>query len=92
MENIRDILEQAVNVAIIGHVRPDGDCVGSCLGLMNYLKLIAPQLEIQVYLESFSDSFYFLKGADKVSQDSEDGTVYDFRANGEKNETTKNTI
>ena len=51
MENIREILGQAANVAIIGHVRPDGDCVGSCLGLRNYLKLIAPQLEVQVYLE-----------------------------------------
>lgn len=77
MENIREILGQAANVAIIGHVRPDGDCVGSCLGLRNYLKLIAPQLEVQVYLEAFPESFYFLNGADTVSQDSSDGNVYD---------------
>ena len=25
-------------VVIVGHIRPDGDCVGSCLGLYHYLK------------------------------------------------------
>ena len=24
-------------VAILGHIRPDGDCVGSCMGLYNYI-------------------------------------------------------
>ena len=24
-------------VAIAGHTRPDGDCVGSCMGLYNYI-------------------------------------------------------
>ena len=35
------VLEQALegtkSVAILGHVRPDGDCLGSTLGLYNYL-------------------------------------------------------
>ena len=38
MDFFEEILEQAKHVAILGHVRPDGDCVGSCLGLKNYLK------------------------------------------------------
>ena len=37
------VLEQALegtkSVAILGHVRPDGDCLGSTLGLYNYLLL-----------------------------------------------------
>ena len=35
------ILTEALNgkktVVILGHVNPDGDCVGSCLGMYNYL-------------------------------------------------------
>lgn len=77
MKAISEILTQVSSVAVIGHVRPDGDCVGACLGLMNYLKLAAPALKVQVYLESFSESFLFLKGAETVSADSCDGQTYD---------------
>ena len=51
MDFFEEILEQAKHVAILGHVRPDGDCVGSCLGLKNYLKNKYPQIAVQVYLE-----------------------------------------
>ncbi len=37
-------------VAISGHIRPDGDCIGSCLGVElspdNY-----PEIQADVYLE-----------------------------------------
>ena len=33
-----DILKGKSSVALGGHIRPDGDCVGSCLGLYMYLK------------------------------------------------------
>ena len=77
MDFFEEILEQAKHVAILGHVRPDGDCVGSCLGLKNYLKNKYPEIAVQVYLEPFSDCFGFLNGAEEVSHDPEDGTVYD---------------
>ena len=77
METIKEILMQAENAAILGHIRPDGDCVGSCLGLKNYLAATAPQLKVQVYLEEFPEAFRFLKGADEVSHEPEDGNVYD---------------
>ena len=42
------VLEQALegtkSVAILGHVRPDGDCLGSTLGLYNYLLASYPAL------------------------------------------------
>lgn len=31
------MIEQADTIAITGHVRPDGDCVGSTVGLYNYI-------------------------------------------------------
>ncbi len=77
MENIREILGQAENAAILGHVRPDGDCVGACLGLKNYLANLAPELSVRVYLEEIPDSFGFLKGAEEISHETSDGTIYD---------------
>ena len=50
-----NILEQklggANTVAILGHIRPDGDCMGSCLGLYNYIRKYDPQIEVKVYIE-----------------------------------------
>ena len=33
-----EILKGKKNVALGGQVRPDGDCVGSCMGLYHYLR------------------------------------------------------
>ena len=38
MEKITDELTGVKTVAIAGHIRPDGDCIGSCMGM--YLSLI----------------------------------------------------
>ena len=42
--------------AILGHIRPDGDCLGSgTLGLYNYLRLnFRPDIRAAVYLEESS--------------------------------------
>ena len=40
--NILQECEGAKRVGISGHVRPDGDCVGSCLGVYLYLKKCLP--------------------------------------------------
>ncbi len=55
------------NVAIIGHVRPDGDCIGSCLGLFNYLEAMYPQVETKVYLEDPAPRFDYLRGFDQIN-------------------------
>ena len=36
MTEIDSILKDAQSVAVSGHVRPDGDCVGSTLAVYNY--------------------------------------------------------
>ena len=38
-------------VAIVGHTRPDGDCVGSCLATYNYIKEYFPHIKATLYLE-----------------------------------------
>lgn len=77
MINLNEQLQEAKNVAIAGHVHPDGDCVGSCIGLKLYLEKYFPQIQATVYLEEFSDSFCFLKGSDEVIHECTADAEYD---------------
>ena len=38
MKNIAEILDGVKTMGIGGHVRPDGDCVGSCMALYLYVE------------------------------------------------------
>ena len=51
MKKINDIIGDAKTIGIAGHVRPDGDCMGSCMSLYNYLKKNRPDLDVRVFLE-----------------------------------------
>ncbi len=64
-ELIRKI-ESANSIAILGHMNPDGDCIGSCLGLYNYLLDNYPEKEVVVLLQEIPKSFHFLRGADEI--------------------------
>ena len=66
MINLRELVGEAGSVAISGHIRPDGDCYGSTLGLYNYLKKLFPEKEIRLYLQSLNPLFSFLKGYDEI--------------------------
>jgi phosphoesterase RecJ-like protein len=66
MINLAEELKQVKTAAIAGHVRPDGDAVGSCLGLYHYLKRNYPEIETKVYLERIQDSYRILSGTDEV--------------------------
>lgn len=44
MNNILSCLEGVRTVIIAGHTRPDGDCVGACMGLWHYLRDIILRL------------------------------------------------
>lgn len=68
--NLNKLMENVSTVAIAGHIRPDGDCVGSCMALYNYLKENY-QADVDVYLDSFSEMFRFIKDIDKVCVDGE---------------------
>ena len=60
-------LEHARTVAIGGHMRPDGDCTGSCMGVYNYIRTWYPEKDVDVYLEDIPESFHFLKGTEEIS-------------------------
>ncbi|MCM1082529.1 MAG: bifunctional oligoribonuclease/PAP phosphatase NrnA [Clostridium sp.] len=69
-------IEAADTIAVVGHIRPDGDCVGSCLGFYNYITENYPHKTIVVYLEEIAPKFRFLKGACNIVHETCD-TVYD---------------
>lgn len=66
MQNFDPYLKNAGSVAISGHVRPDGDCVGACLAVYNYIADQYPQIHADVLLESKIDTFSFLKNFDVI--------------------------
>lgn len=77
MLNLREILAGASSVGIAGHVRPDGDCCGSCLALYQYIRRYYPQTEAAVYLEEIPNSFRFLAGAEEICHEAKEDKVYD---------------
>ena len=66
MTILEQMLEGTGSVAILGHIRPDGDCLGSALGLYNYLRLNYPAVRAAVYLEEASCKFGYLQGFDEI--------------------------
>jgi phosphoesterase RecJ-like protein len=77
MLNLKECLQGVESVAILGHVRPDGDCIGSCLSLYNYIETYFPKIEAKVYLQDFMPEFLMLKNADKIVHDDQEDKVYD---------------
>lgn len=76
MTILEQMLEGTGSVALLGHIRPDGDCLGSTLGLYNYLHSNYPGIRAAVYLEEASGKFGYLKGFDEIRHET-DGESYD---------------
>ncbi len=77
MNKLLEALNEARTVAITGHVNPDGDCVGSCMGMYLYLRDNYPQLQVDVYLNSVREGFGYIQGMDQVKENFELGDKYD---------------
>lgn len=60
-----------------GHINPDGDCVGSCMGLYTYLRHQFKDIEVDLYMEPISDKFKFLKYTDEIKNEYQGDKVYD---------------
>ena len=70
MINLDRILEGVRTVGIAGHIRPDGDAYGSCMGLYLFLKRFYPGIRTEFFLEaSYPDSFRFISCSDEVISD-----------------------
>lgn len=66
MSLLRTVLEHTRTAAVLGHMNPDGDCVGSCLAVYNYVKDCFPQVEITVYLDRPAEKFSYMRGFEQI--------------------------
>ena len=48
--DLKELLKEKKKIALGGHVRPDGDCIGSVMGLYLYLKQEYPHIQTDVCL------------------------------------------
>lgn len=77
MKDLDSQLKNVRSVGISGHVRPDGDCVGSCLAVYNYIKDYYPQIEADLYLEPIPNIFKFLSRSAQIRSVCEEREPYD---------------
>ena len=77
MKKLDEILEGVRTVAVAGHVNPDGDCVGSAMGVYLYLRDNFPRIQTDVYLEGKKKDFAFLPELSIAREEAESGKSYD---------------
>lgn len=73
---LKEALDGVKTVVLLGHIRPDGDCIGSTLGLYNYLSEQFPQMSVDLYLDHPSEKFSYLVNFDKIKTEADD-SIYD---------------
>lgn len=66
MTKLETMIDQAGKIVILGHVNPDGDCVGSCLAVYNYIKEWDSTKAVTVRLERAPSKFSYLSGFDAI--------------------------
>ncbi len=75
-----DLLQEvsgAARIGISGHVRPDGDCVGACLALWQFLHKRLPDVRVKVFLEQPAEIFRRLEGYREIVSDFPDEEDFD---------------
>ena len=77
MERIEEILDGVKTMGIGGHVRPDGDCVGSCMALYLYIKKWYPKIHADIYLEKPKPVFGHIACMDEVKYEAGEEKEYD---------------
>ena len=74
MTKLETMIDQAGKIVILGHVNPDGDCVGSCLAVYNYIKEWDSSKTVTVRLERLPSKFSYLSGFDAIETEAGEGT------------------
>lgn len=69
-------IKNADRIGISGHLRPDGDCIGSCLGLANYILDNFGKFP-DIFLQEIPECFGFLSNSDRVIYDYPEKDKYD---------------
>ncbi len=77
MKKLDSIIQGKRTIGISGHVRPDGDCVGSTLAVYNYIRTYYPDIDVRLYLEPIPNIFRFLSYSEEIKNEYTDEIVFD---------------
>ena len=80
MIRITEEVRNTGSIAVSGHIRPDGDCVGSVMGLYLYLKKELPEAEVDVYLEKPAEIYDCISHIEDIKSEFNNvdtGKIYD---------------
>lgn len=77
MKNIAEVLEGVKTVGIGGHIRPDGDCVGSCMALYLYIRKYFLDIDVNVYLDHPKPIFGHIESIDEIKTEVEEERIFD---------------
>ncbi len=69
MLDLDNILIGKKTIGISGHVRPDGDCIGSTLAMYNYIRDRYPEAEPHIFLQIVPNIFKFLHRSEEICLD-----------------------
>ncbi|BBF42888.1 3'-to-5' oligoribonuclease A, Bacillus type [Lachnospiraceae bacterium KM106-2] len=69
MNDILKKISGAKRIAIAGHVRPDGDCIGSCMAMYNYILNNYHIGIVNVFLEFVPEKFSYIDHVEDVITD-----------------------
>ena len=74
---LTEVLRGKQTAALAGHIRPDGDCIGSSVGLYLYLKENFPQIQTDIYLQPVADCYRSIQGTDLLKHEADEKKQYD---------------
>jgi len=66
-------LEGAKTIGISGHIRPDGDCIGSVMAIYLFLKKAMPSALVIPMIEKPGEEFSCIKGIDEINTEFKPG-------------------
>ena len=69
MFDLLDVLKDTNSIGISGHIRPDGDCVGSTMATYMYLTKMFQEKKIDIFLEPIPDAYSCIARLDEVRTD-----------------------
>lgn len=77
MNKILEEVGPSDTIAITGHERPDGDCIGACMGLYLYLLKALPDASVDLYLEKPAPAFANVPRIDEIKTACDADLCYD---------------
>lgn len=66
MVRLEELLTGAKEVALSGHIRPDGDCISSVMSVYQYIRRNMPEIRVNVFLETPASVFGCIQGIEQI--------------------------